>query len=218
MGFNAHGPWQNLVRDAEHHRRGMENRIRGVEVLTTWEDDMSYSYALGAVGHGDVHTGGELVGEGWDRLGRELPEATPGDGGASIAIDFRLGVGESQTVRFFLGWYAPKWRAMGRRAPFGLNDYGHMYATRFSSAGDVVEHLAQGHRSLLQRVLAWQGVIYGEHRLPGWLRDSLINVLAVLPQELLGQESRPGPLVGTRRAVLRKREPPVLRAAGVYRQ
>ena len=182
MGFNAYGPWQNLVRDAEHHHRRMDDVVRGVEVLTAWED-MTYNYALGAIGNGDVTTGGELAGEGWNDLGHALPEATQGDGGASIAIDFSLGAGESQTVRVFLGWYAPQWRAMGRRAPFGLNDYTHMYATQFSSSRDVVEYLARGHQRLLERVLSWQGVIYGEQRLPAWLRDSLINVLAVLPQE-----------------------------------
>ena len=184
MALNAHGLMQNLVRNAEYRHCRMDDGVSGVEVLTTWED-MTYSYALGAIANGDVHTGGELVGEGWSRLGQALPESTPGDGGASVAVDFSLGVGETQTVRYFLGWYAPQWRAMNRRVDHGMShhDYSHMYATRFSSARGVVDHLAQGHRRMLQRVLSWQEAIYAERRLPGWLRDSLINILAVLPQE-----------------------------------
>ena len=183
MAFNAHGPLQSMLRDPEYRRTEIEGGVSGVEVLSTWEEDMSYGYALGATGHGDVRTGGELVGEAWNRLGHDLPQPASNDGGASISIDFSLDPGESQTVRFFLGWHAPKWRAIYRRFYWRTsNDYSHMYATRFSSAGDVVEHLARDHRALLQRVLAWQGVIYDEQRLPGWLQDSLINVLAVLPQ------------------------------------
>jgi uncharacterized protein (DUF608 family) len=182
MAFNAHGPRQGLVGNAEYDHRKIDDGVSGVEVLTTWED-MRYSYALGAEGGDDVLTGGELTGEGWGRLGDALPETTPGDSGASIAVDFSLGAGERQTIRFFLGWYAPHWRTMVRRVGLSMNDYSHMYASKFSSARNVVRNLAQGHRSLLKRVLAWQDVIYGEQRLPGWLKDSLVNILAVLPQQ-----------------------------------
>ena len=59
----------------------------------------------------------------------------------------------------------------------------HMYASRFDSALDVANHLARNHESLLRRILAWQEVIYAEEKLPSWLRDSLVNILAILAQE-----------------------------------
>ena len=156
MAFNAHGVQQSATRDAEYERRRMDGVASGVVVETTWED-MTYSYALGAMGEEEVHTGGELVGEGWNDLGRNLPSPTPAGGGASLAVDFSLKPGESRVVRFVLGWYAPKWRAMNRTAwSLTHNDYGHMYGARFDGAEAVVALLAVQHEALLRRILGWQ--------------------------------------------------------------
>jgi uncharacterized protein (DUF608 family) len=181
MAFNAHGVKQNVVRSAEYERRRMEGAVSGVVVETTWED-MNYGYALGVVGGGEVHVGGELVGAGWNDLGQVLPDPEPTDGGASVVVDFSLGPGESRVVPFVVSWYVPKWRAMDRRIGVTLNDYRHMYGTRFRGAEEVAKHVAGQREALLRRILSWQGVIYAEDGLPGWLRDSLINILAVLPQ------------------------------------
>ena len=51
----------------------------------------------------------------------------------------------------------------------------HMYASRFANAGEVADFLARNHQSLLDRIIAWQSVIYDDKALPGWLADSLIN-------------------------------------------
>ncbi len=65
----------------------------------------------------------------------------------------------------------------------GMNDYSHMYSTRFKNALEVAEYLDLRRGPLLGRILAWQAVVYGEGRLPGWLQDSLVNVFAVLAQQ-----------------------------------
>jgi len=95
-----------------------------------------------------------------------------------------------QTIRFVLAHYAPLWNSKvvgddihihGKKYMNG-NTYMNMYATRFKSVLEVVEYLTRQHRSLLERVLAWQQVVYAEKKLPGWLQDSLLNVCALLAQ------------------------------------
>ena len=46
-----------------------------------------------------------------------------------------------------------------------------MYAARFANAGEVADFLARNHESLLDRIIAWQSVIYDDKGLPGWLAD-----------------------------------------------
>jgi uncharacterized protein (DUF608 family) len=55
-----------------------------------------------------------------------------------------------------------------------------MYARRFSSALEVAHLVMREHEQLLARVLAWQSVVYGDEKLPGWLRDSLVNILHLI--------------------------------------
>ncbi len=72
-------------------------------------------------------------------------------------------------------WLAPGW--MGDTIY-----YTHMYATRYGSALDVARRMAVERQSLLQRVLAWQSVIYSEAALPVWLRDILVNNLCLITE------------------------------------
>ena len=194
LAFSFHGPRHEeiafnggprkiyITPQLEYQRRSVEGTLSGVAVETTW-DSKPYSYVLGVVAGRNVRRGGELVGTAWKEIARSLPPAKPGDPGASVAVDFSLRPGETTTIPFVLSWYAPTWNALYRRVRLGRFEYAHQYATRFRSAQEVAEQLASRHDSLLRRILAWQEVIYGEQRLPGWLQDSLINVLAVLPQE-----------------------------------
>ena len=144
-------------------------------------------YLLGMIGDMDLRHGGEItdVPELWNDIASALPSVGQGACGASIAADLTVPPGETRVVRLVLAWHAPTWKAFNR--------YENMYASRFGSALDVAQYLSRTHEELLERVLAWQQVIYGTKELPGWLQDSLINVLAVLPQEsfmLKSQDSR----------------------------
>ena len=47
------------------------------------------------------------------------------------------------------------------------------------------------HSSLLKRVLAWQGAIYSDMNLPVWLRDSLVNNLALITEVSCWAQARP---------------------------
>ena len=182
IAFNAHGIRQPVTRQVEYRRRRMDGVLTGVVVETAWED-LPYSYALGVIDRPDAAIGGELAGPDWNRLPTGLPEPAVSDGGAAVAIRFALPPGASDQVDFVLGWHAPKWRSMNQSASRTHHDYLHRYGVRFGGAQEVAEHLAAHCAGLLRRILGWQEALYGDARLPGWLKDALVNVFAVLPQE-----------------------------------
>ena len=125
---------------------------------------------------------------------------------------------DQKTVRFLLAWYAPVWKGAEKvreailqehyagnakvngmvRAAAEQNYYTQKYADRYGNALDVAREVATNHGSLLKRVLAWQESIYSERSLPVWLRDSLVNNLALLTEDSLWVQARPhwmrGPL------------------------
>jgi len=84
----------------------------------------------------------------------------------------------------WIGWLAPE--SLG-----DVNYYTNMYATRYDSAIDVTRRIAEDHESLLERVLAWQSVIYGERHLPVWLRESLVNNLYLIVEDSHWAQARP---------------------------
>jgi len=112
-----------------------------------------------------------------DSLGNGLPKASGETTGASVAVDFDLKAGESKTVRFVLTWYYPILHGINSHA------YLHAYGPRFKDAVAVAEMMAVHHQGLLDRVIAWQEVIYAEDSLPGWLRDCLVNTLYLLAED-----------------------------------
>ncbi len=139
--------------------------------------------------------------------------------GCSCAVDFRLEPGEERLVRFFLAWYAPRWEGANkevlrerelRDSSAGYPGYPnhhytwigspwegeehyftHMYAARYGSALDVARRIAAEHESLLGRVLAWQNAVYTAPGLPDWLKDSLVNSLALLAEDSYWAQARP---------------------------
>lgn len=138
-----------------------------------------YEYALGVLGQEKIRTGAALgnKADAWNLIQQELPAPNADDLGCSVAVDFSLKPGESKTVPFYLTWFAPNFNAS--------KPYIHRYGTKFKSALEVVQFLHKEHGNLFRRIIAWQEAIYTEDRIPGWLQDSLINVLAVLPQQSL---------------------------------
>ena len=190
--------WPNLPKvpvmpPSQATRRPAPSGVKGV-----WVEDKAWgmSYVLAALEEDGVRTGGSLGIDGgiWDKAEATLPStAEHDDGGSSLTIDYNLGPAEQKVVRIILAWYAPEWEGNGlpgtggerisTYAPEGetLSTTGkrftHMYAKRFSDAGEVATFLANNHQQLLKRIIAWQSVIYEDPTLPGWLADSLINAL-----------------------------------------
>jgi uncharacterized protein (DUF608 family) len=147
--------------------------LRALEV-----SDGTRGYALGVLDGRGARFGGSLGrnGDAWAAIERALPDPAPDARGTSVAVDLVLGPNENTVVRLVLGWYAPDWQ--GRRE----NRYTAMYRKRFGSAGEVGEWAVPRYQELLRRVLSWQEVIFAEAGLPPWLRDVLINNLALIPE------------------------------------
>lgn len=167
------------------------------------------SYALGVIGDEPARFGGELGADGaaWSAIASALPQAS-GRPGSSAAVDFVLPPRADKTVRFVLSWSAPTWNSAGYNwAATVFNGLGevdkatkprlftHMYSHSYPDAVETARLAAREHRRLLERVLAWQSIIYSESKLPVWLRDSLVNILYIITEDgLWGQKKDPVPV------------------------
>ncbi|MFH1008289.1 MAG: GH116 family glycosyl-hydrolase [Candidatus Latescibacterota bacterium] len=177
LAFSFPGiPANALLRDLvpQFHRVALAAPVGGVSVTAAG----GYGYVLGVLGSEKVRTGSELHTDGhaWANISSALPAASPDRSGSSVAVDFVLAPDEAKTVRFVLSWYAPEF--------LGDNTihYTQFYTTRYRDAVEVAGRIAMEHESLLQRVIAWQEVIYGEEGLPVFLRDTLINNLSLITE------------------------------------
>jgi uncharacterized protein (DUF608 family) len=175
--FSFPGPSENEAGTTRFRRRAVTGDFRGLLVSC-----QEASYALGVIRPAKVRLGGDLGldEDAWGRIAYELPPASRQAGG-SVAVDFSISPRQTQVVRFVLAWYSPRWRGGGTIAAGG-NIYAHMYASRYKDAIEVAQLLAREGAPLLSRILAWQSVIYRDANLPAWLRDSLINILHLIPE------------------------------------
>ena len=193
LALNFPGPSEiDAMGSATYQREPLKGPLQGVFVSTEKQALQGFSsyqlqlqYALGLIGKGKIRTGGGLGNHGpaWNAIGDKLPEPQETDASLSLALDFSLKPKEHAVYRFVLTWYAPAWHGQhGAGDAVPRQNYFHRYGMRYKNAAEAAEHLANNHESLLTRILAWQDVLYGEDQLPGWLRDSLLNVNTSLVQ------------------------------------
>jgi uncharacterized protein (DUF608 family) len=174
-------------------------------------------YVLGALGGEAAGFGCGLCGtpDDWRAIADRLPQPVfresgasrwYDDGSCSVSVRLDVGPGAQAVARFLLAWHAPVWEGaeddpviaqifepqwQASRWASRQNRYTHMYASRYENALDVARRVAAEHGDLLRRVLAWQDAVYGEQRLPPWLRDSLVNVLSTVPETSCWAQPRP---------------------------
>jgi non-lysosomal glucosylceramidase len=169
----------------EHTRSPQSGQLNGVLVATSAEgNSKEMSYLLATTDDVKVRTGGSLGTDGaaWNAIEAQLPVTTAKDSGATVAIDFNLAPGQVVKRRFILTWYAPHWNASGAPGHEGSREFTHMYGRHYRSAIAAAERLATDHKSLLDRIIAWQEEIYGSKEIPGWLADSLVNNLHLITE------------------------------------
>ncbi len=192
VAFSFPGPLEGEAGAKRFGRYRARGSFNGVVVTAS-----KSSYALGVIGRErGLRLGGELGASGvaWARIAQILPEAGEDHPGASAAVDFALGPGETKVVRFLLTWHCPQWKGGGynwREGPLAGNTYTHTYAKYYSSALEAAQLLAREHETLLRRILAWQEAVYAGQELPVWLRESLVNVLHVFTEVGLWPQARP---------------------------
>jgi uncharacterized protein (DUF608 family) len=142
-------------------------------------EDGTRGYVLGVVDSTTAQFGAGLARDeaAWLAAGAgHLPEAGTQAGGASARVEFDLPAGGVKKLEFVVAWHVKS------QAGRGENRYTPMYAKRFANAAAVARQMVPAREALLRRVLAWQQVVYDDAALPGWLKDSLVNNLALIPE------------------------------------
>jgi uncharacterized protein (DUF608 family) len=186
--------------DLAHHaaapvtRDLLHGEISGVHIQSGLAGDAwEMAYVLGVVGEPAAATGGALNADGsrWAAIASGLPAAEPGETGASLALSYALQPGEQRTYQVVLAWHAPHWRAGGAPAHENTHQFTHMHARYYPDALSTARHLAREHGRLLQRVIAWQEVLYQDDHTPGWLADALINVLHLITECSVWGQAQP---------------------------
>ena len=187
LTFNFSGPIEEAVRKdflsdkqafvgppAIFDRRQVSGKFNG-NVITY----KGAAYALGVIGAGEkVRLGGAISRSKWKSAGKALPAQRDSLSGSSVAVDFELKSGESQTVRFLLVWHVPTWGEYGDGMKL------HRMLTRvYPTIEHVIDFMANNHESLLKRILKWQQVVYGDKAYPDWLKDCLINSLSMITED-----------------------------------
>ncbi len=150
--------------------------------LTVTSPATGTGYTLGAIGEKLVRFGGGLwvdgydyvTGQHWMKISNHLQRTAPNDLDSAISVDVDLAPHEDRVIRLVLSWYSPLWK--GEKDNF----FTRMYTQKWTGSLDAALGLAKDHASLLMRMIAWQEVLYGEHSLPDYLRDSLINIFHLI--------------------------------------
>ena len=200
LAFSFPGPSpQEAAGNARFEHVAVEGAFTGVRI----GNGLDHEYALGFVNprqEESYRTGGDLGCDGgyWSTLGSggSYFNRFPGlphecrQAGASVGVNFEIKPNEDKTIRFILAWYSPTWKS-GGGAFYGGNTYYHKYAERHAGCIEVAEFLAANHHAVLDRIIAWQEVIYSEDSLPVWLRESLVNILHLIAEDGMWAQARP---------------------------
>lgn len=218
LAFSFQGPDAQEARSTEFSRREIREEFHGV--LVSSRGQVQYLLGTLGDDKVRFGAGLQATPQAWSQIGSDLPmpsfrqsgsELYYTDGSCSAAVDFELAPGEEKGIRFLLAWYAPvvegatkTWKgkdAVGegfiRVRWIGAEQEGEthyftpMYATRFNHALDVGRYFAEHYQALLKRCMAWQEVIYADRSLPAWLRDALINNLALIAEDSYWFQPRP---------------------------
>jgi len=184
------GDTQPIVREA------LRETLTGVGVSSPHKGDQwEMSYVLSAAGEKSIRVGGPLNSNGasWASIGDRLPQAGASESGSSLGYDFSLRPGQSKTLHLILAWHAPNWKSGGAPTHEDTSTFTHMYAKHYANAQAAAEFLARNHEEQRSRVIAWQEAIYQDPDTPGWLADSLINILHLVTEDSVWGQSK-GPL------------------------
>ena len=131
------------------------------------------------------------------------------DSSSSAAVDFSLAPGQSTGGSISAGLVrarcgreltSPQWMAASDYAdqkwlaPAWMGDtiyYTQMYAARYGSALDVARRMAVEHAFAAAARAGVAERVYSHASLPVWLRDSLVNNLALIPEVSCWAQAKP---------------------------
>jgi uncharacterized protein (DUF608 family) len=221
LAFSFPGPTEKEAGGLRYLREEVHGAFNGIAIQTPkagyalgviGRERLRWGAALDADGAAWARIAQELPAEAKvDPSAPRIAEPKSGPAGASLAVDFELQAGEEKIVRFVLAWHAPDWEgggypwsaeaeypaqpADGSQPPLQLvpsqHTYTHMYARTCLSAVHAAFAIAGEHARLLERILAWQQVLYTDAELPPWLQDVLVNNLHLITEVGMWAQARP---------------------------
>jgi non-lysosomal glucosylceramidase len=107
--------------------------------------------------------------------GPETVDASLADQAGAVSVPVRIPARGSVTVRFALGWFFPVPDRQFLGFLRGASELRHHYATRFTSAQDVLRRVAR-ERRLEEKTRLWVKTFYDDSTLPHWfLERTLLN-------------------------------------------
>ena len=171
------GPWPREIQGKTGKTHVAADKYSGMK----FEAENGVGYILAVLGNNQVATGDDLGADAqlWAKISESLPALgeKPDNHGASLSVAYDLKPGDARNVQIMLAWYAPIWESDFPYDGQADRQYVNMYTERFSNVKAVADYMADKHEDMLGRIIAWQSVVYREKALPGWLRDSLVNIL-----------------------------------------
>ncbi len=144
---------------------------------------MAYAVAVASTtGPSDWGGGMDDDGSKWGQAGRSLPAPQADETGLSVRMPFVLDADQTEEFTVILAWHAPTWRAGGSPRHTDTRAFKHQYAQAYPSLAAVLAQLCAQYEMVLDKIVAWQETVYAAPHLPGWLADSLINILHLIPE------------------------------------
>ncbi|MFI5694515.1 GH116 family glycosyl hydrolase [Kribbella sp. NPDC051586] len=108
------------------------------------------------------------------------PVDTDGPQAGTVAVDVTLAPGESRTVCFAYGWFFPNPERELFAELVGASTFRRHYATRFSSARDVVGYLAKNVDRLERDTKTWVKTWYDDSSLPHWFLERTLATASTI--------------------------------------
>jgi non-lysosomal glucosylceramidase len=200
LAFNFPDLHPNEAKDKTFERKvAQQDGWQAVEISTD-----RVSYAMAALDEPSIEFGGNLSvgGNKWSKFGKQLPQASKDDSGASLAVPFEVEPNAEKTIRIVLAWHAKSWLGgaydeikhfdetwttndfvLSRVGRNERSTYIPNYTRIYDGPLAVVRDIAQRRQELLTRIIAWQSEIYTEDSLPVWLRSALVNNLSQFAED-----------------------------------
>ncbi|WP_329000393.1 non-lysosomal glucosylceramidase [Kribbella sp. NBC_00709] len=121
----------------------------------------------------------------WSTIGKLFDSgAAPADGdgpqAGTVAVNVTLAPGESRTIRFAYGWFFPNPERDLFAELVGASTFRRHYATRFTSARDVVEYLAKNVDRLERNTKTWVKTWYDDSSLPHWFLERTLATASTI--------------------------------------
>ncbi|HWD77925.1 MAG TPA: GH116 family glycosyl hydrolase, partial [Kribbella sp.] len=108
------------------------------------------------------------------------PADSDGPQAGTVAVTVTLPPGESRTIRFAYGWFFPNPERELFAELVGASTFRRHYATRFTSARDVVQYVGKNLLRLERDTKLWVKTWYDDSSLPHWFLERTLATASTI--------------------------------------